>query len=43
MIDLWRKGMFPIDKLITYYKLDELHKAIADLKEGKVIKPVLVV
>ena len=40
---LMRKlGKFPFDKLLTFYKFDELEKALADLKQGKVIKPVMV-
>ncbi|KAI9688679.1 MAG: hypothetical protein M1822_001036 [Bathelium mastoideum] len=40
MIDLWRQGQFPFDKLLTFYKFDELEKAVLDLKQGKIFKPV---
>ncbi|KAK0610163.1 chaperonin 10-like protein [Bombardia bombarda] len=42
LIDLWRQGKFPFDKLLTFYKFEELHEAIQDLKDGKIIKPVLI-
>ncbi|KAK5657548.1 hypothetical protein OQA88_3121 [Cercophora sp. LCS_1] len=42
LIDLWRQGKFPFDKLLTYYKFDQLQQAMQDIKDGKVIKPVLV-
>ncbi|KAK3313095.1 chaperonin 10-like protein [Apodospora peruviana] len=42
MIDLWRQGKFPFDKLLSFYEFDALDKAMEDLKQGKVIKPVLV-
>lgn len=42
MIDLWRQGKFPFDKLLTLYEFGELDNAIQDVKVGKVIKPVLV-
>jgi aryl-alcohol dehydrogenase len=35
-------GKFPFDKLLTFYEFEELHRAIQEVKEGKVIKPVLV-
>jgi len=42
LIDLWRRGKFPFDNLITHYSFKDLHQALADLKEGKIFKPVLV-
>ncbi|KAK0725107.1 chaperonin 10-like protein [Lasiosphaeris hirsuta] len=42
MIDLWRQGKFPFDKLLTLYEFGELHRAIQDVKDGNVVKPVLV-
>ncbi|KAF2236755.1 GroES-like protein [Viridothelium virens] len=43
MIDLWRKGHFPFDKLLSFYRFNELEKAILDLKAGKIFKPVFVI
>ncbi|ROW13721.1 hypothetical protein VPNG_04600 [Cytospora leucostoma] len=42
MINLWRTGRFPLDKLVTYYPIEGLHRALADLRSGKVLKPVLI-
>jgi aryl-alcohol dehydrogenase len=35
------KGRFPIEKLITYYELEEINRAADDSASGKAIKPVL--
>lgn len=42
MIDLWRKGLFPFDRLIETYPLDQINQAEADATSGKVVKPVLI-
>ncbi|KAK1760288.1 geraniol dehydrogenase [Echria macrotheca] len=42
LIDLWRRGKFPFDRLLTYYEFDELDKAFEDVRSGKTIKPVLI-
>ncbi|MEW6533976.1 MAG: NAD(P)-dependent alcohol dehydrogenase [Thermodesulfobacteriota bacterium] len=41
LIELYRAGRFPFDRLIKFYKLSEINKAIADAKRGTTIKPVL--
>jgi len=41
IIELYRQGRFPIDRLIRYYTLDEINQAAADSEEGTVIKAVL--
>jgi aryl-alcohol dehydrogenase len=41
LIALWRKGMFPFDKLITTFRLDEINEAERASADGSVIKPVL--
>lgn len=41
LIKEYRKGNFPIDKLIEFYPADEINAAIKDSLSGKVIKPVL--
>lgn len=41
MIQLWRDGKFPFDSLLSYYRFEELHKALEDVHSGKIIKPVL--
>ncbi|KAK0612161.1 chaperonin 10-like protein [Immersiella caudata] len=42
LIGLWRQGKFPFDELLTFYEFDELHRAVRDVKDGKVVKPVLI-
>ena len=42
LIDYYRAGRFPFDKLIRYYSFSDINKAFADTKSGRVIKAVLV-
>ena len=41
LVDLWRAGWFPFDKLLTFYPFAEVNKAIHDSHSGTAIKPVL--
>jgi aryl-alcohol dehydrogenase len=41
LIELYRQGRFPFDRLITFYPFDEINKAVGDMEKGKVVKPVL--
>jgi aryl-alcohol dehydrogenase len=41
LIELYSQGRFPFDRLITFYRFDEINKAVEDMEAGKVIKPVL--
>jgi aryl-alcohol dehydrogenase len=41
LIDYWRKGMFPFDRLITEFPFDQIDQAWEQYRTGKVIKPVL--
>jgi aryl-alcohol dehydrogenase len=41
LIELYKQGKFPFDRMITYYPFDEIEKAVADMEKGLVIKPVL--
>jgi aryl-alcohol dehydrogenase len=41
MIDLYKKGRFPFDRMIKFYPLSDINKAAADMEKGKTIKPVL--
>jgi aryl-alcohol dehydrogenase len=43
MIDYWRQGRFPFDRLIQTYAFDQIGQAFHDIEESKVIKPVLLV
>jgi aryl-alcohol dehydrogenase len=41
LIELYKKGSFPFDKLITFYPFEDINLAVADMEKGRVIKPVL--
>jgi len=42
LVELWRQGRFPFDKLVQTYALDDINTAFADSASGKVVKPVIV-
>ncbi|MEU8118482.1 NAD(P)-dependent alcohol dehydrogenase [Spirillospora sp. NPDC049024] len=42
MIELWRQGRFPFDRLVATYPLAQINEAEADTTSGKVVKPVLI-
>lgn len=37
----FEQGKLPVDKMVSFYPFEEINSAISDLKNGKVIKPVL--
>ncbi|KAF9891712.1 hypothetical protein FE257_003724 [Aspergillus nanangensis] len=41
MTKLHRSGHFPLQKLCTFYGIDEFEQAIADVNAGKIVKPIL--
>ena len=41
LIDYWQQGRFPFDRLLTFYRFDEIARAFDDVHHGRVIKPVL--
>ena len=41
LIDLWRDGQFPIDRLVTTFRFDEINDAAAQMHNGTAVKPVL--
>jgi aryl-alcohol dehydrogenase len=41
LIELWRAGKFPFDKLIQTFPLDKINDAIDSFRSGLVVKPVL--
>lgn len=43
LIDLYRSGRFPFDKLIKTYAFEDINRAIADSEEGHTIKPVILI
>ena len=42
LIDMWKQGMFPVDKLVKTYGFADINTAFADSTSGAVVKPVLV-
>jgi aryl-alcohol dehydrogenase len=42
LIDLWRDGRFPMDKLMRNYKLEDINVGFADSASGVTVKPVIV-
>jgi aryl-alcohol dehydrogenase len=41
LIELYEQGRFPVDRLVRNYPFAEIQRAIADMENGRVIKPVL--
>jgi len=41
LMDLFRQGRFPLDRLGEYYEMDQIEQALQDSKSGKVVKPIL--
>jgi len=41
LIELYRSGVFPFDRLVRYYDFDQINEAIADSEAGSTIKPIL--
>ena len=42
LVEFYKEGRLPIDKLCEYYPFEEIDRAMADARSGKVIKPVLI-
>lgn len=42
LLGLWSRGLFPFDRLLQTYSLNDINKGFEDSKNGTVIKPVLV-
>jgi aryl-alcohol dehydrogenase len=41
LVEHWREGRFPVDRMMTFYDFDEIDQAAKDAEAGTVIKPVL--
>jgi aryl-alcohol dehydrogenase len=41
LVELYRSGRFPIDRLVRTYEFADINQAFADAAQGTVIKPVL--
>jgi len=42
LVDLWKQGRFPFDKLVKTYPLSDIEKAAHDSESGAVLKAVLI-
>jgi aryl-alcohol dehydrogenase len=41
LIDLYKQGRFPFDRLVKFYAFSDINKAIHDSETGVAIKPIL--
>jgi aryl-alcohol dehydrogenase len=41
LIGMWRRGQFPLERLVTTYPLSQINQAEEDLTSGRILKPVL--
>lgn len=41
LIEFYKAGRFPFDRLLSFYDFKDINQAIADMESGKAIKPVL--
>jgi aryl-alcohol dehydrogenase len=41
LIELYKQGRFPVGRLVANYRFTEIQRAIADMENGRVIKPIL--
>jgi aryl-alcohol dehydrogenase len=41
LLDLWRRGRFPVERMMRFYDFDEIERAASDAERGDTIKPVL--
>jgi aryl-alcohol dehydrogenase len=41
LIELYRQGRFPFDKMITFYPFEEINRAAEDSEKGKALKAIL--
>lgn len=41
LVDFFADGVFPMDRLATYYPFEQINEAVADSVSGKTVKPIL--
>jgi aryl-alcohol dehydrogenase len=41
LIELWRAGRLPVERLVRVYDFDQINEAMRDAEDGTVVKPVL--
>jgi aryl-alcohol dehydrogenase len=39
LIELWRQGRFPVDRIMTHYPFEEIDRAARDAEEGRLSSP----
>jgi Zn-dependent alcohol dehydrogenase len=42
LIQWWREGKFPVEKLVSFFDFEDFGSAIRGMKDGSVVKPVLI-
>ncbi|MFJ7954583.1 hypothetical protein ACIQZG_24085 [Lysinibacillus sp. NPDC096418] len=43
LIQYHKSGQFPFEKLVKFYKFEQINEASADSNNGSTIKPILIV
>jgi len=41
MVDLYKQGRFPFDRLVKFYDFADINQAVEDSEAGVTIKPIL--
>jgi aryl-alcohol dehydrogenase len=41
LIALHRQGRFPVDRLVTFFRFDDIQSAIEACEQGRAVKPIL--
>jgi aryl-alcohol dehydrogenase len=41
LIELYRQGRFPFDRLVRFYEFADINQAVEDSEAGVTIKPIL--
>jgi aryl-alcohol dehydrogenase len=41
LIGLYRRGLFPFDRMARFYDFTQMNEAVADSKSGATIKPII--
>jgi len=41
LVELFMQGRFPLDRLVSFYSLDQINQAVEDSEHGRTIKPIL--
>ena len=41
LVELWKQGRFPFDKLVRHYALSDINRGFEDSENGSVIKPIV--